>query len=87
VREDLHFPATVFTPLYPLQLGGAQPGIAAALCGALFVGESSVEVQGCRSRAGFLHGSPLVEGSGLFPAGAFVSVPHFNSRGSLAEAW
>jgi hypothetical protein len=49
--------------------------------------KSSVEVQGCGSRAGFLHGSPLVEGFGLFSAGTFVSAPHFSSRGSLAEAW
>jgi hypothetical protein len=72
--------------LHPLQPGGALPHIAAALCGALFVGKSSVEVQGCGSRAGFLHGSPLVEGSGLFSAGTFISFPHFNSRSSLAGA-
>ena len=51
------------------------------------MGKSSVEIQGCGSRAGFLHGSPLVEGSGLFSAGTFISFPHFNSRGSLAGAW
>ena len=52
------------------------------------MGKSSVEVQGCGSRAGFLHGSPLVEGSGLFSAGTFVScrtrlarVAHWLERG------
>jgi hypothetical protein len=51
------------------------------------MGKSSVEIQGCGSRAGFLYGSPLVEGLGLFSAGTFISFPDFNSRGSLAEAW
>ena len=51
------------------------------------MGKSSVEIQGCGSRAGFLHGSPLVEGSGLFSAGSFIlshtltRVAHWLERG------
>lgn len=45
--QGFHLYEDLADALHALQPAGTLPGIAAALCGALFVGEGSVEVQGC----------------------------------------
>jgi|SRR5580704_13773052 hypothetical protein len=41
MRKDLHFPAGVISSLHALQLAGALPGVAAALCRGLFMGAAA----------------------------------------------
>jgi hypothetical protein len=87
LREDLHLPPAVFSPLHPLQYADALSGIAAALCGTLLLGRSHAYTQRPESRARFFHASPLGPRTGLLPTGFFLSPPNAHPRHSLAGTW
>jgi len=86
LREDLHLPPAVFSPLHPLQFADARSGIAAALCGALFLGAGHAYAQGPEPRARFFHASSLGPRTGPLPTGSFLSPPNAPACHSLADA-
>jgi hypothetical protein len=87
LREDLHFPPAVFSPLHPLQFADALSGIAAALCGALFLGGGDAYAQRSQPRARSFHASSLGPRTGPLPTGPFLSPPNARPHGSLFSAW
>ena len=86
LREDLHIPPAVFSPLHPLQFADARSGIAAAPCGALFLGGGDAYTQRPRPRARCFHASPLGSRTGPLPTGSFLSPPNAQPHHSLADA-
>ena len=86
LREDLHLPPAVFSPLHPLQFADARSGIAAALCGTLLLGRGHAYTQRPESRARFFHAPSLGPRTGLLPTGSFLSPPNAQPHHSLADA-
>jgi hypothetical protein len=87
LREDLHFPPAAFSPLHPLQFADARSGIAAAPCGALFLGGGDAYAQRSQPRARCFHASSLGPASGPLSTGSFLSPANTRARQALAGAW
>ena len=86
LREDLHIPPAVFSPLHPLQFADALSGIAAAPGGTLFLGGGHAYAQRSQLRARFFHAPPLGPRTRLLPTGSFLSPPNAQPHHSLADA-
>jgi hypothetical protein len=87
LREDLHFPSAVFSPLHALQLTGSLSGASPTLGGAVLLGRGDAHAQRSRSAARFFHAPPLVERPGPLSTGSFLSAPNTRLLGPLASAW
>ena len=86
LRKDVHLSSAVFSSLHAFQFAGPLPGVVAAFCGAVFVGEGVAPVEICGSAARCFYGAALVEGSGWFSTGSFVSPPSHGLGSPVAEA-
>ena len=87
LREDLHFPSAVFSPLHALQLTGSLSGASPTLGRAVLLGRGDAHAQRSRSAARFFHAPPLVERPGPLSTGSFLSAPNTRLLGPLASAW